>query len=234
MFDHKTNGSNAYPIISKREPLGVISEQYRKLRTNIEFSSFNEEIKTICITSTFPEEAKTITTLNLGTVYAQSETKTLIIDMDLRKPKIHRAFNLSNQQGLSNIITDDLSKEKAIQTVDEYLDVLPAGKTLPFPSEFLMSKKLKKLLLDLKQSYDRIIIDTPPMSAVTDATIISKLTDGTIMIFASRKTNGDVAQGMLKSLKDNGANVIGGILTRVRKKDHRYNNYYYYNQEKED
>ncbi len=231
MFKNNQNITDDYAIISKREPLGVISEQYRKLRTNIEFSSFNETIRNFCITSVFPGEAKTITVLNLGAVYAQSETKTLIIDMDLRKPKIHRAFNIVNKDGLTDIITEGIEVERAIHKVEDYLHVLPAGKKLPFPSEFLMSKKLKNLLKELSHSYDRIIIDTPPMSAVTDASIIAKLTDGAIMVFASRRTNADAAQGALKSLQENGANIIGSILTRVKKKDHRYSNYYYYNQE---
>lgn len=231
MFSKNNNNHSDYHIITQKDPMGVISEQYRKLRTNIEFSSFNETLKSLCITSVFPGEAKTVTTLNLATVYAQSETKTLIIDMDLRKPKIHRAFNLINANGLTDIITKGVAVDKAVQEINEYLSILPAGTKLPFPSEFLMSKKLKHLLRELSQNYDRIIIDTPPMSAVTDGNIISKLTDGTIMVFASRKTNADAAQSALKSLKENGANVIGSVLTRVKKKDHRYSNYYYYNAE---
>ncbi len=221
--------SGEYHVITMNDPGSAIAEQYRKLRTNIDYSSFNEEIKVMNLTSSFPGEGKTVTALNLAVVYSQAEQKTLVIDMDLRKPKIHRGFNLSNSTGLTDIITKDKNKDDVIQKVSEYLHVLSAGEKMPFPAEFLMSKKLKALVETLKGEYDRIIIDCPPMTAVTDASIISKFTDGTIIIVASRKTNGDVAQSIVKTLKENGANIIGSVLTRVQRKDQRYiSGYYYY------
>jgi len=217
-----------YQPITQADPHSIVSEQYRKLRTNIDLSDFNKEVKSMAITSSFKEEGKTLTCINLATVYAQSEQKTLLIDMDLRKPKIHRGFKLSNEKGLSNIIKDKLSKEEAIHQVDPYLSVLPTGTKLPFPNEFLLSKDLKTLLDELHEEYDRIVIDTPPMTAVNDASIVSKYVDGTILVVASRNTSSDVASDVLKNLTDNGANIIGSVLTRVRKQDHRYFNYYYY------
>ncbi len=221
--------SDEYHVITMNNPSSAISEQYRKLRTNIDYSSFNKEIKVMNLTSSFPGEGKTVTALNLAVVYSQGEQKTLLIDMDLRKPKLHRGFNLSNAQGLTDIIIKNKSKDDMIQEVNEFLHVLPAGEKMPFPAEFLMSKKLQALIETLKGEYDRIIIDCPPMTAVTDASIISKFTDGTIIIVASRKTNADVAQGIVKTLKDNGANILGSVLTRVQRKDQRYiSGYYYY------
>jgi Mrp family chromosome partitioning ATPase len=125
------------------------------------------------------------------------------------------------------------TKDEVIFKATEYLHVIPAGEKLPFPAEFLMSKQLEALMTDLKQAYDKIIIDCPPMTAVADANIISKFSDGTIVVVASRRTNTDVAQSVVKNLKENGANIIGGILTRVQKKDHRYaaGYYYYYSDE---
>ncbi|MFH5882087.1 CpsD/CapB family tyrosine-protein kinase [Liberiplasma polymorphum] len=229
----KKNTDNSYKIIAEREPLGAVTEQYRKLRTNIDYSTFNTDLKVLNLTSSFPGEGKTVTVLNLATVYSQSEVKTLVIDMDLRKPKIHRAFNISNNVGLSQLVTKNESLDNVIFKANEFLHVLPAGEKLPFPAEFLMSKKLKALMDTLREQYDKIIIDCPPMTAVADAAIISKIVDGTIVIIASRKTNVDVAQGVIKNLKDNGANVVGGILTRVQKKDHRYAaGYYYYSDER--
>ncbi len=226
-FNHKNGVREDYHVISANEPSGIIAEQYRKLRTNIDFSTFNEELKVINMTSTFAAEGKTVTALNLATVYAQAEKKTLIIDMDLRKPKIHRAFNIVNANGLTDVITKNLSLDKAIVEAEPFLHVLPAGEKMPYPAEFLMSKKLKELVEKLKETYDKIIIDTPPMSAVTDASIVSKLTDGTALVVASRQTNSDAAESIVKTLKENGANIIGAILTRVSRKDHRYLDYYY-------
>ncbi len=224
----KPKNTVGYKIISDREPLSAITEQYRKLRTNIDYSTFNEDLKVLNLTSSFPGEGKTVTALNLATVYAQSDVKTLIIDMDLRKPKIHKAFEISNAKGLSQLVVKDLKKEEAIYQAHEYLHVLPAGEKLPFPAEFLMSKQLRTVMEDLRKDYDKIIIDCPPMTAVTDASIISKFSDATILVIASRNTNIDVAQGVIKSLKDNGANILGSILTKVQKKDHRYVTGYYY------
>ena len=221
-----------YKIISKLEPHSSISEQYRKLRTSIDFSSFNKDLKVINLTSAFPGEGKTVTCINLATVYAQSKQKTLMIDMDLRKPKIHRAFGLSNKGGLSDFITTNLAIEKNIHKIDKYLDVLVSGSKIPFPSEVLVSDKIKGMVEYLKTKYDKIIIDTPPLTAVADATIVSNFSDGTVFVIASRKTNSDVAQDVLKQLKDSGANVLGGILTKVKKKDAIYGmDYYYYGDE---
>ncbi len=224
-----------YHIVSLKDPSSAIAEQYRKLRTNIDYSNFNKEIRVMSLTSTFPGEGKTVTALNLGTVYSQSESKTLIIDMDLRKPKIHRAFNISNSKGLTNIVIDGEDKDNVIHEITDNLHVLPSGEKMPFPAEFLMSKKLRALIDDLRTDYDKIIIDCPPMTAVTDASIISKFTDGTLVVVASRRTNSDIAKQIVKTLNDNGANIIGSILTRVQKKDHRYlAGYYYYSEYMED
>ena len=232
-FWKKKKDMGHYQPITFADPHSIVSEQYRKLRTNIDLSDFNKEMKSMAVTSSFKEEGKTLTCINLATVYAQSEHKTLLIDMDLRKPKIHRGFKLSNELGLSSIIKDKVEKEKAIQKVHDCLYVLPTGPKLPFPNEFLLSNDLRKLLELLHEEFDRIIIDTPPMTAVNDASIVSKYVDGTILVVASRNTSSDVAKDILKNLDENGANMIGSVLTRVRKKDHRYFNYYYYEEYEE-
>jgi capsular exopolysaccharide synthesis family protein len=217
-----------YKVISQKEPHSPVSEQYRKLATNIDFSSFEKELKLINLTSTFPREGKTVTCLNLATVYSQNKKKTLLIDLDLRKPKMHRAFEVPNKGGVSDYITGKLSLEEAVLNVDENLDLLVAGEKLPFPAEALSSTKLKDMLTSLRNDYDRIIIDCPPLTAVADANIISNYCDGTVYVTASRKTNRDVASQCIKELKDNGANILGGVLTMVQKKDHYYGMEYYY------
>ena len=229
MMKRKIDQLGSYVPISDKEPHSIITEQYRKLRTNIELSNFNQEIKTIALTSTMAMEGKTVTSINLATVYAQSGMKTLLIDMDLRKPKIHRGFKMINQIGLSDMITHKLDIEHAVQIINPHLDILTSGTKLPYPAEFLMSDALKELMKSLKTKYDRIIIDTPPMTAVTDASIISSLVDGIIIVIASREAKTDVASRVIKDLKDNGANIIGSVMTRVQKREHNYMNYYYYN-----
>jgi len=218
-----------YKVISNEDPHSTISEQYRKLRTNIDFSSIDKEIKVINFTSTFPGEGKTLTCLNVATVYSQTKKKTLIIDMDLRKPKIHRAFKIANKNGINECVHGKEYIEKNIVKIDDYLDVLVTGEKVPFPAELLDSIKLKETIKELKSKYDKIIIDCPPTTAAADATIISNFSDGTIFTIASRYTNRDVAKGVLKDLEQNGANILGGVLTRVQKRDAFYGmDYYYY------
>lgn len=218
----------SYIPISEKEPHSVITEQYRKLRTNIELSNFDHEIKVIALTSTMAMEGKTVTSINLATVYAQSGMKTLLIDMDLRKPKIHRGFKVINQIGLSDMITHQLSLNETIHIINDHLHILTSGTKLPYPAEFLMSEPLKALIQDLRNQYDRIIIDTPPMTAVTDASIISSFVDGVILVFASREARTDVAARVIKDLQNNQAKIIGSVMTRVQKREHSYMNYAYY------
>lgn len=217
-----------YSVITNEDPHSAVSEQYRKIRTSIDFSSIDNELKVINLTSTYPGEGKTVTAINLATVYAQTKQKTLLIDMDLRKPKIHRAFKLKNQGGVCEYVKNDHKINEDIVEVNDYLDVLVAGKKVPFPAEVLVSKKVNKMMDELREKYDRIIIDCPPLTAVTDATIISNFCDGTVFVIASRHTNADAARDCLKSLNASGANVLGGILTRVQKKDQLYGRQYYY------
>jgi len=227
MADKRLNKD--YKVITKLEPHSTVSEQYRKLRTSIDYSSLDKELKVINLTSTFPKEGKTATALNVATVYAQTKQKTLILDLDLRKPKIHRSFGLSNTGGVSDYILNEHAISKNIQHVDEYLDVLVAGTKVPFPAEVLVSKKMKEMIKELRDLYDIIIIDCPPLTAVADATIISNFSDGTLFVVASRQTHADIAKQMVKQLKESGANLLGGIMTKTSKKDAFYGmDYYYY------
>ena len=218
-----------YKVITNEEPHSTVSEQYRKLRTSIDFSSFNSHMKVINLTSTYPGEGKTITCLNLATVYAQTKKKVLLIDMDLRKPKIHRAFKLPNVGGVSDYVMNDHSIHENVDKIDTNLDVLVAGEKVPFPAEVLVSEKIKEMMEEIREIYDIVIIDCPPMTAVADASIISNFCDGTVFVTGSRKTHADVAKSVLKDLRHSGANILGGVLTRVQKRDAYYGmDYYYY------
>ena len=218
-----------YRVVTNEEPHSSVSEQYRKLRTSIDYSNLDKDLKVINLTSTYPKEGKSVTCLNLATVYAQTKQKTLIIDMDLRKPKIHRAFNVPNKGGVSGYVLNQHSIKEEIVKVNDNLDVLVAGEKVPFPAEVLVSKKIIEMMKEIRDIYDRVIIDCPPLTAVADATIISNFCDATVFVIASRKTHGDIAKGALKDLEKSGAKIIGGVLTKVQKRD-QYNGmeYYYY------
>jgi capsular exopolysaccharide synthesis family protein len=217
-----------YNVISKEQPDSVISEQYRKLKTNIEFTSIDESVQVVNVTSTHAGEGKSVTALNLATVYAQGKIKTLIVDMDLRRPKLHRAFRLPNRGGLGGYFSNQKEIGSFIQKVDDHLDVLVAGDKLPFPAEVLASRKIKEMINTLKTKYDKIIIDCPPVSVGTDTMLISNFSDGTVFVVASRHTKYDVAKAQLDELKKAGANILGGVVTKLRKRDQFYGASYYY------
>jgi len=218
----------SYRVITREEPRSSVSEQYRKVRTSIDFSSLDKQLRVINMTSANPGEGKTVTCINVATVYSQAEKKVLLVDMDLRKPKIHRAFDLSNTGGVSGYIQDKSLKNN-IQEVDTYLHVMVSGEKIPFPSEALGSNLIKDMMEEIRKEYDIVIIDCPPMTAVTDASIISNFSDGTVFVLVSRSTNRDVARNSIKLLNNHGANVLGAVLTRVSKRDSAYGmDYYYY------
>lgn len=217
-----------YEIITLKEPRSVITEQYRKIKSNIEYSKIDDKYQIINITSTFPAEGKTLTCLNLASVFAQNDAKVLLVDLDLRNPKIHRGFHLSNTKGIGNYMIDELSKEEIINPINKNLDVITAGKRLPYPNEAVDSKKMKTLMSELREQYDYIILDCPPLTAVSDGYIISNFSDATLFVTASRSTNKKIAKQVIEELKKTKANVIGAVLTKVAKRDSSYNYGYYY------
>ena len=212
-------------IVSK-DPKSIAAENYRILRTNIQYSSFDNEIRKILVTSSEPGEGKSTTAGNLALTFAQDGKKTIIIDCDLRKPTVHKKFNISNTGGLSDVMLDYKNINKAIHNVDKNLYALPAGKIPPNPSEMLGSKALDALLDELAKIYDVIVIDSPPLLAVTDAQILSKKVDGTVLVVRSNFTKKDAVLAAKEVLTKVKANILGTVLTRADEKKHGY--YYYY------
>jgi capsular exopolysaccharide synthesis family protein len=216
-------------FIVEKKPKSISAEAYRTLRTNIQYSSFDKEIRTIVVTSSEPGEGKSTTAGNLALSFAQAEKKTIIIDCDLRKPSLHKKFKISNLVGLSDVL---IGKEKitaAIHEYNDYLSVLTSGKLPPNPSEMLGSKSMSKLLQELKNYFDIIVLDSAPLQAVTDAQILSTKADGVIVVVRAEKTKRDsVIQA--KSLLDKvGANILGVVLNGIENTRRKY--YYYYGNE---
>ena len=215
-------------IVSK-DPKSIAAENYRILRTNIQYSSFDKEIRRVLITSSEPGEGKSTTAGNLALTFAQDDKKTIIIDCDLRKPSLHKKFNVSNSIGLSDVILDKKNIEKSVKKIDGNLDILTAGKIPPNPSELLGSKALNTLLEALEEVYDVIVIDSPPVLAVTDAQILSKKVDGTVLVVRSNFTKKDTVMAAKDVLIKVKANILGTVLTRTDSNKHGY--YYYYGKE---
>lgn len=221
-------------LISMKKPMDPISEAYRTLRTNIKFSSVDKQIKSLVVTSSGPDEGKSTTACNLAVVMAQAGNKTILIDCDQRRPSLHKIFTLSNECGLSNILADEVEfKDAVYKTQIDNLEILPSGTRPPNPAELLSSEKMKGFLEEMKEEYDSIIIDTPPILAVTDAQLLSTYVDGCILVVASGQTERNAAIKAKELLDKVGAKILGVVLNKVDANNKGYygSNYYnYYSQ----
>ena len=214
-------------LITKISPRSPISEQYRTVRTNLQFASADEEIQTLLLTSAGPSEGKSMTTANLAVVYAQQGKKVLLIDADLRKPTIHYTFRLDNLKRLSNVLVGDIPLQEAVVPSEvQDLDLISCGPIPPNPSELLGSKRMQRMIAEARELYDVIIFDTPPVLAVTDAQILSAFVDGSILVVRSKSTETESAQKAVESLKAVNAKILGTVLNDRDKKES--NHYYYY------
>ncbi|UOE93878.1 CpsD/CapB family tyrosine-protein kinase [Alkalihalobacillus sp. LMS39] len=214
-------------LITNTKKNSPISEQYRIIRTNIQFASVDKEIKTIIVTSAGPGEGKSTTSANLAVVMAQTGKKVLYIDSDLRKPTGHYTFEVLNTRGLTSLLT---KQEEIVDTIQqskiENLYILPSGPIPPNPAELLSSNAMVELLEHLKKEFDTIIIDTPPVVAVTDAQILSSKCDGTVFVASCGKTNREHAVKAKELLTKSNANILGVVVNN--KKDTGDSYYYYY------
>ncbi|HEY4554635.1 MAG TPA: CpsD/CapB family tyrosine-protein kinase [Bacillaceae bacterium] len=214
-------------LITKQNPKSPISEQYRTIRTNIQFSSIDEEIRTLMVTSSGPGEGKSTTTANLAIVFAQQGKRVLMVDADMRKPTVHYTFGMTNTLGLTNVLTRQATIEEAVKPSNvELLDIMTSGPIPPNPAELLSSKGMVQFLADAKDEYDLVMFDTPPVLAVTDAQILSNKCDGTILVISSGKTEIEKAVKTKELLDAAKSKVLGIVLNnkKMKKNDH----YYYY------
>lgn len=213
-------------LITKINPKSPISEQYRTIRTNIQFASVDNPIRSLIVTSSGPSEGKSTTTANLAIVYAQQGKKVLLIDADLRKPTIHYTFRLDNLRGLSNVLVGEHSLKEVTHESDvTNLDVISCGPIPPNPSELLGSRKMVQFLEEAKQAYDIVIFDTPPVLAVTDAQILANIVDGSILVIKSGSTEIEAAVKAKEALESAKAKLLGTVLNGREK---TASNYYYY------
>ena len=216
-------------IISYNDPKSVISEQYRAIRTNIEYSNVDQNTKTILVTSSDKNEGKTTTVSNLAVSFANLNKKVLLIDCDLRNASIHKMFRLNNIYGLTDILAKDRAVDKCIQETElENLYVLTAGAIPPNPAEILSSEKMKNLIEDLKNIYDYIFIDTPPIGLVTDAGALSSFIDGVVLVVKSESVEKKYLEETKKKLDAVDARILGAILNAYKSEQKDYNYYSYY------
>jgi capsular exopolysaccharide synthesis family protein len=213
-------------LIAAIAPKSPIAEQYRTIRTNIQFSSIDEEIRAIMVTSSGPGEGKSTTAANLAVTFAQLGKRVLLVDADLRKPTVHHTFAVNNLFGFTTVLTKQRTLEKTIIETEEHnLYVLTSGPIPPNPAEMLMSKSMEQFIEEAKREFDYILFDTPPLLAVADPQILASKVDGSIMVVFSEKTEIDQAKKGKELLANTQSKLLGVVLNH---KELQKSDYYYY------
>lgn len=219
----------AFSLITHEQTKSPISEAYRTLRTNVQFTSVDSKTKIIMVTSSGPREGKSTTVANLAVSIAQSGKSILIIDADLRNPTQHKLFGLNNGEGLSVLLVQDQDAHTYIkQTEVPGVHILTGGPIPPNPAELVGSQRMKRLIHELSEQFDVVLIDTPPIIAVTDAAILAQEVDGVILVLASGEVNKEYAQRAKEQLDKVGAKILGAVLNKADMKTSEYYYYYYY------
>lgn len=211
-------------------PKSAVAECCRAIRTNLLFMSPDKPAKTLLVTSASPQEGKTTTAVNLAITLAQSGLRVLLVDTDMRRPRLHRAFGIpANADGLSRAIVGeapvlDMVRETGVPN----LSLLPCGALPPNPAELLHAERFRRLVAEVAAHYDRVIFDSPPVGAVTDAAILARLTDGTLLVAKSAVTSRDMLTRARRSLTDENINLLGCILNDLDLTKRGSYGYYYY------
>lgn len=217
--------SDPKKILCQNSPFAV-KEAYNAIRTNLLFTQQGEKCPIFVVTSPTANNGKTINSINLAVSFAQMGKRTLLIDADMRNPTIHRMFSISVKNGLSEILaglTDNISVSK---TDVENLSVLTAGKIPPNPAELLSSARMDKLLEFVKEHYDCVFIDTPPINLVTDSTIFAQKVTGFIVIVKTDTTNTHDVKTTVTNIEQIDGNILGFILNDVNSEKKKYYSYY--------
>lgn len=224
-------------LIAQRTPKSPVAEVFRTLRTNIQFMNSKKSLKTLLVTSTMPGEGKSWVSANLAITFAQAGKKVLIIDADMRKGRQHVMFNVENKMGLSNFLSgiDEMGRNenldilKYVKTTEiQNLFLIPAGNVPPNPSELLASETTINMIEKLKDVFDFIIFDGTPSLLVTDALIVARLVDSTVIVTAHNSTKKENLEKVKKDIEDIGGTIAGVILNKLPINAKKYMDTYYY------
>ena len=222
--------SEIYRLATLLSHLGPVAEAYRSLRTSIEFAGVDTPVRSLLVTSAIPGEGKTTTAANVAVVFAQAGRRTILLDADFRKPGIHRMFDLPNAHGLSSLLRTDATTldDVAQNTEQENLRVITTGPLPPNPAELLGSQRMRTILGRLASASDLVVIDSPPLQAVTDAVLLSSITDSTLLVVDAGRTHRGPIQRGRDALAQAGARVLGVVLNRVPERSSGRYQYDYY------
>lgn len=224
----KRDDKRMYPgLVSLKSPKSMISETYRVLRTNMGFAGIEQPFKTVLVTSALAMEGKSTTVANLAVVTAQAGHKVILVDCDLRRPCLHKMLEITNDMGFTNCIMSEIEPERVARSSSiPNLQVLTSGPIPPNPAEVLNSVRTRNMWTYLKQRYEYVFIDSPPLLSVTDATIIAAQVDASILVVRAGKTRNEAAVQAKDRLQQANARIIGVVLNQT--KPNGQDNYYYY------
>lgn len=232
-FNKKSRADTNYEyLVTKARPLSFVSESIQKFIINLEYVNLDGNYKAIQFTSTLASEGKTTFVSNVAYLLAQKKKKIVVIDLDLRKPKINRVFGVTNENGLTEYLSGKINLEQSIQKADYGVDFIVAGEKTTAVINILESKKLAALIEELKKQYDYVILDTPPVLVAADASYISKLADGIIYVVAQGKAKKTLVREGVLTVSGKPTEIIGFAFIQVQMKSSDYS-YYYYESDKE-
>ena len=202
-------------FIVDKLPKSITAESYRSLRTNIQYSSIDKQVKTLVVTSSNAGEGKSTVAGNLDYTFFQNGKRVLIIDCDLRKPSLHRKFNVSNEEGLTDVLVGTSKLNNVMKKIDDNLYLLTTGTLPPNPAEIIGSNTMENFLEQCKINFDYIILDTPPILPVTDSKLLAIKADATVVVVRSEVSKSKHVSQAFKELEKVNANIIGTILNDV-------------------
>lgn len=204
-------------LVTTLDPMGVAAESYRTLRTNLLYALVDDPPKVIVLTSPNPKEGKSTTCANLGVVLAQADKRTLIVDCDLRKPIVHRVFGLRNLRGIVDVLVGQRTLEEVWQEPHPGLKVVPVGPLPPNPAELLGSRRFAEFLANVRESFDYVLIDAPPVGLVSDPAILASQGDGVLLVLDAQNTRKGAVRESMRGLEAVGARVLGTVMNNVKK-----------------
>ncbi len=208
---------NRQKLVTLSDPRSPVAEAYRSLRTNLEFSSLDEPLRTMVVTSPAPEAGKSTTLANLAVTIAQAGKDVILVDCDLRRPSLHDIFGVSNNTGLTSMMLDDVTSAPPLQeTGVAGLKLLTSGPLPPNPAELLGSRRMSEFIEALREQAGMVLFDAPPVVAVTDAAILASQVDGVLLILNAGVTKRDHAQRAKVALDKVNARLVGTVLNNVK------------------
>jgi succinoglycan biosynthesis transport protein ExoP len=226
---NKTGDGQRIELIVHEDPQSAISEASRGLRTNLSFMSPDRPYQTLLVTSAGPSEGKTTVACCLAVAMAQAGHRVLLVDCDLRRPRLHQVFDRPNDRGVTSSLVDRSSLESAVQATEvPGLSILLSGPSCPNPAESLQSNSFEILLGEMAKTYDRVVIDSPPIGPVTDAVILSTRVDASVMVIRAMRTSRDTVRHARRSLQDVRANLVGAVLNAAEPNREGYPYYHRY------